>query len=60
MLAMNLAATATSRRRCFSSKVGLILLHNSFDFYTVNDIFYLHKYLCVLMQDTEKYGKKVE
>ena len=24
-------------------------LHNSFDLYTVNDIFYLHKYLCVVL-----------
>ena len=28
---------------------GKLRLHNSFDLYTVNDIFYLHKYLCVLL-----------
>ena len=33
---------------CLSSKATL-RLHNSFDLYTVNDIFYLHKYLCVLL-----------
>ena len=28
---------------------GKLRLYNSFDLYTVNDIFYLHKYLCVLL-----------
>ena len=28
---------------------GKLCLHNSFDLYTVNDVFYLHKYLCVLL-----------
>ena len=28
---------------------GKLRLHNSFNLYTVNDIFYLHKYLCVLL-----------
>ena len=59
MLAMNLAATAiaVAYRRRFEGKLRL---RNSFDLYTVNNIFYLHKYLCVLLQDTGKYGKKVE
>ena len=34
---------------CLSSKVLKLRLHNSFDLYTVNDIFYLYKYLCVLL-----------
>ena len=28
---------------------GKLRLHNSFNLYTVKDIFYLHKYLCVLL-----------
>ena len=28
---------------------GELRLHNSFNLYTMNDIFYLHKYLCVLL-----------
>ena len=28
---------------------GKLRLHNSFDLYTVNDTFKLHKYLCVLL-----------
>ena len=28
---------------------GKLCLHNSFDLYTVNDVFYLHNYLCVLL-----------
>ena len=47
MLSINLAATATSRLGCLSSKVSYVYITHLI--YSVNDIFYLHKYLCVFL-----------